>query len=214
MTVCLVHGNPETAAVWNRLAPLLDRGPVAYVCPHRVSAPLCPHGSQPGGGVPPLAGHRVRALQRPVHLVGHDWGGAHVMNVVMTRPELVRSWVCDVIGLFDQDYQWHDRVKVWATPGAGEDAVAELIDPPVSERAAALVDRGMHEDVALPVAEGQNAAMGDCILRLYRDAVQPTMARLGRNLERAAARPGLSILAGDDRSTPTSSVATGRPRRC
>ena len=124
------------------------------------------------------------------------------MNVVMTRPELVRSWVCDVIGLFDQDYQWHDRVKVWATPGAGEDAVAELIDPSVSERAAALVDRGMHEDVALPVAEGQNAAMGDCILRLYRDAVQPTMARLGRNLERAAARPGLSILAGDDHYAP------------
>ncbi|MDT5143866.1 MAG: hypothetical protein QOI79_3229, partial [Mycobacterium sp.] len=28
MTVCLVHGNPETAAVWDRLAPLLDRGPV------------------------------------------------------------------------------------------------------------------------------------------------------------------------------------------
>ena len=71
------------------------------------------------------------------------------------------SWVCDVIGLFDQDYQWHDGVKVWATPGAGEDAVAGLIGPPVSDRAAALVDRGMHEDVALPVAEGQNAAMGE-----------------------------------------------------
>ena len=39
--------------------------------------------------------------------------------------------------------------------------------------------------------EGQNAAMGECILRLYRDAAQPAMAELGRNLERAAARPGL-----------------------
>jgi pimeloyl-ACP methyl ester carboxylesterase len=118
----------------------------------------------------------------PVHLVGHDWGGAHVVNVVMTRPELVRSWVCDVIGLFDQDYQWHDRVQVWATPGAGEDAIAAMIDPPVAERAAAMVKKGMHEDVAFGVAEGQNAAMG----------------RLGRNLERAAARPGLSIMASDD----------------
>jgi hypothetical protein len=120
------------------------------------------------------------------------------MNVVMTRPELVRSWVCDVIGLFDQDYQWHDLGQVWATPGAGEDAIAAMIDPPVTERAAALVKKGVHEDVALPVAEGQNAAMGDCILRLYRDAAQPAMARLGRNLERAAARPGLSIMASED----------------
>jgi hypothetical protein len=48
-----------------------------------------------------------------------------------------------------------------------------MIDPPVTERAAALVKKGMHEDVALPVAEGQNVAMGECIIRLYRDAAQP-----------------------------------------
>jgi multidrug efflux pump subunit AcrA (membrane-fusion protein) len=73
-----------------------------------------------------------------------------------------------------------------------------MIDPPVTERAAALVKKGMDDDVALPVAEGQSVAMGEPILRLYRDAAQPAMARLGRNLERAAARPGLSIMAGDD----------------
>jgi pimeloyl-ACP methyl ester carboxylesterase len=140
----------------------------------------------------------LERFEQPVDLVGHDWGGAHVMNVAMTRPELVCSWVCDVIGLFDQDYQWHDLGRVWATPGVGEDAIAAMIDPSVTERAAALVKKGMHEDVTLRVAEGQNAAMGECILRLYRDAAQPAMARLGRNLERAAARPGLSIMATED----------------
>jgi hypothetical protein len=87
---------------------------------------------------------------------------------------------------------------VWATPGAGEDAIAAMIDPPVTERAAAMVKKGMHADVALNVAEGQNATMGECILRLYRDAAQPAMALLGRDLERAAARPGLSIMASED----------------
>jgi pimeloyl-ACP methyl ester carboxylesterase len=140
----------------------------------------------------------LESFERPVDLVGHDWGGAHAVNVAMTRPELLRSWVSDVVGLFDQDYRWHDLGQVWATPGIGEDAVAAMIDPPVTERTAALVKRGMHEDVALPVAEGQNAAMGECILRLYRDAAQPAMAELGRNLERAAARPGLSIIAAED----------------
>jgi hypothetical protein len=43
-------------------------------------------------------------------------------------PELLRSWVCDVIGLFDQDYRRHDRAQVWAA---------------VTERAAALVHRAI-----------------------------------------------------------------------
>ncbi len=207
VTVCLVHGNPETAAVWNRLAPLLDRGPVVRLSPPGFGAPVPPRFT---ATVEEYRRWLVTELERfgqPVHLVGHDWGGAHVVNVAMTRPELVRSWVCDVIGLFDEDYRWHDGVQVWATPGAGEEAVAAMIDPPVTERAAALVKKGMHQDVALPVAEGQNAAMGECILRLYRDAAQPAMAKLGRNLERAAARPGLSIIATED------SYATDEQRR-
>ena len=111
-----------------------------------------------------------------------------------------------------------DQGRANANPGgwgAGEEAIAAMIDPPATERAAALVKRGMHQDVALPVAEGQNAAMGECILRLYRDAAQPAMAELGRNLERAAARPGLSIIAteghlvGTDEQRRRASVRAG-----
>ena len=90
-----------------------------------------------------------------------------------------------------------------------------MIDPPVTERAAALV-KGMHDDVALPVAEGQSVAMGECILRLYRDAAQPAMARLSRNLERAAARPALSIMADEDHLAGTDEQrrrASARRRR-
>ena len=32
-------------------------------------------------------------------LVGHDWGGVHVVNVAMSRPDLLRSWCTDVIGI-------------------------------------------------------------------------------------------------------------------
>ena len=198
VTVCLVHGNPETAAAWNRMAPLLDRGPVVRLSPPGFGAPVHPGFRATVQEYRRWLVAELESFEQPVDLVGHDWGGAHVVNVAMTRPDLVRSWVCDVIGLFDQDYRWHDLGQVWATPGAGEDAIAAMIDPPVSERAAALVKKGMHDDVALPVAEGQNAAMGECILRLYRDAAQPAMARLGRNLEQAAARPGLSIMATED----------------
>ena len=120
VTVCLVHGNPETAAVWDRLAPLLDRGPIVRLSPPGFGAPV------PPGFTATVEEYRrwlvteLKRFERPVDLVGHDWGGAHVMNVVMTRPELVRSWVCDVIGLFDQDDQWHDLGQVWATPRDAE----------------------------------------------------------------------------------------------
>jgi hypothetical protein len=47
---------------------------------------------------------------------------------------------------------------------------------------------------------------GRCILALYRSAAQPTMARLGEQLSKAAARPGLVII-------PTEDGYTGGERR-
>jgi hypothetical protein len=40
--------------------------------------------------------------------------------------------------------------------------------------------------------------MGRAILLLYRSARQPAIAEAGRDLEKAAARPGLSLLATED----------------
>jgi pimeloyl-ACP methyl ester carboxylesterase len=65
-------------------------------------------------------------LGSPVDLVGHDWGGAHAVTVAMARPDLLRSWCTDVIGVFRPDYVWHDFAQVWQTPQAGEDLVAAL----------------------------------------------------------------------------------------
>ena len=137
MTVCLVHGNPETAAVWDRVAPLLDHEPLLRLSPPGFGAPV------PAGFGATMEEYRrwliteLERIDQPLHLVGHDWGGAHVVNVAMTRPDLLHSWVCDVIGLFDEDYQWHELARVWATPGAGEDAVAAMLNPSAAERAAA-----------------------------------------------------------------------------
>lgn len=68
----------------------------------------------------------------------------------------------------------------------------------VGERTATLVERGMSEPVAEQVAKGQGEAMGQAALALYASAAQPVMAELGRNLEGAAKRPGLVLLATED----------------
>jgi len=134
----------------------------------------------------------------PVDLVGHDWGGAHVVNVVMHRPELVRSWASDVVGLFDPEYVWHDLAQVWQTRGEGEQLVDDLLAGTDQERAERMVPFGIPLEIATAMAPHQGPEMGRAILSLYRSARQPAMAEAGRALENASARPGLSLLATED----------------
>ncbi len=141
---------------------------------------------------------QLEALDQPIDLVGHDWGGGHVVNVVMHRPELVRSWVSDAVGLFDANYVWHDLAQVWQTPGEGEQLVDTMLGGTIEDRAGQLTALGIPLDIATSIAGAQGPEMGRAILSLYRSARQPALAEAGRALENAAARPGLSLLATDD----------------
>jgi pimeloyl-ACP methyl ester carboxylesterase len=198
MTVVLVHGNPETDAVWDPLVELLDRDDVVRLSPPGFGAPL------PDGWPATYLDYRdwlereLTRFARPVNLVGHDWGGGHVVNLVMHRPELVRSWVSDVVGLFDPDYVWHDLAQVWQTPGDGEKLVDDMMGASLEEQAQRLMGLGLTPEVATKMASGAGAEMGRAILLLYRSARQPAIAQAGRDLEKAAARPGLSVLATED----------------
>jgi pimeloyl-ACP methyl ester carboxylesterase len=198
VTVVLVHGNPETAAVWDRLVDALGRGDVVRLSPPGFGAPL------PGGFPATFLAYRdwlVDELQRidqPVDLVGHDWGGGHVINAVMHKPELVRSWASDVVGLFDQDYVWHDMAQLFQTPEVGEQTVEMMVAGSVEDRAQQLAAFGIPADVATAFAAAQGPDMAKAILAVYRSARQPALAQAGRALENASARPGLSILATED----------------
>ena len=196
MTAVLVHGNPETPAIWGPLVERLERDDV-------VTPQL------PGFGVPAPAGFgatkeeytawlvgELEAIGEPVDLVGHDWGGGFVLRVACTRPDLIRSWVSDVAGLLHPDYVWHDFAQLWQSD-AGEQWVTDTVDQPVEDRAALLEAVGVVGGVATELANAMDAEMGHCILALYRSAVQPAMAEWGRDAESASARPGL-VLAGTD----------------
>ncbi len=201
MTVVLVHGNPETDAVWD---PLVQRlGALGHDTPVRLSPPGFGAPVPEGFGAT-VAEYRdwlvaeLEAIGEPVHLVGHDWGGGHVLNVATTRPDLVVSWCSDMVGVFDPEYVWHDLARVWQAPGEGERAVAAIAAAPAAARAGRFIEGGMSAEVAARVAAAFDDAMGACILRLFRSGAQPAMARFGAGIEAAAARPGLAIVAGDD----------------
>jgi pimeloyl-ACP methyl ester carboxylesterase len=200
-TKVFVHGVPETADIWN---PLLDElAALGHTDVVRLSPPA--FGAPAAAEFEPTIRNykhwlidELSRFETPVDLVGHDFGGAHTVNVAMARPDLLHSWVSDVIGVFEPDYVWHSLAQIWQKPGDGERAIGELIGAPLAARAANLVAMGVPEPTASAVAAGQDDEMGRAILSLYRSAAQAALVELGRNLSAAAARPGLAVIVPDD----------------
>jgi pimeloyl-ACP methyl ester carboxylesterase len=161
MTVVLVQRNPETEAIWGPLVDALGRDDVVRLSPPGFGAPL------PDDFPATYLAYRdwlegeLASFAEPVDIVGHDWGGGHVVNVVMHRPELVRSWASDAVGLFDPEYVWHDLAQVWQTM-----------------------------DIATSIAAAQGPEMGRAILLLYRSAAQPAMTEAGHGIGKCRGSTG------------------------
>jgi pimeloyl-ACP methyl ester carboxylesterase len=165
MTVVLVHGNPETDAIWGPLVAALGRDDVVRLSPPGFGAPLPADFPMTYLAYRDWLEAELERFDTPVDLVGHDWGGGHVINLVMHRPELVRSWASDVLGVLHPDYVWHDMAQVWQTPQAGEEVVDAMIGGSVDERVAQLTMLGIPEAVPLsrPAGDGRGGAVaGQC----------------------------------------------------
>ncbi|MGH1504966.1 MAG: alpha/beta fold hydrolase [Acidimicrobiales bacterium] len=204
MTVVFVHGNPETAAIWNELLDALRAAGVEReliaLSPPGFGAPV------PEGFDPVAPSYRewltaeleaIVATAGAVDLVGHDWGGGHVVPVALDRQDLIRSWCVDVLGLFHPDYVWHDMAQVWRTPGDGEENIAGMMGTPTADLAMLYESLGMPPAVAADVAAGAGDEMGRCILSLYRSAEPAYLAEIGARLGDNT-RPALAVCAEND----------------
>ncbi|MDG1839380.1 MAG: alpha/beta hydrolase [Dehalococcoidia bacterium] len=198
MTLVLVHGNPETAAIWNDLIPLLDDDDVQAVSPPGFGSPLPDNFDATSDAYVEWLAAELSHFNSPVDLLGHDWGGGHVVRLACERPDLIRSWASDILGVFTPEYVWHDRAQVWQTPGAGEEAVAAMVSADPTDTSTRYQSLGMSADIANQVANGVNADMARAILSLYRSAAQPIVGNLFPTLANASARPGLAIIATAD----------------
>jgi pimeloyl-ACP methyl ester carboxylesterase len=207
MTVVLVHGNPETAAIWDDLREQLGRDDVIALSPPGFGAPVLDGFGGTSDDYAAWLATEVARLPGPIDLVGHDWGGGHVMRLVIAQPELVRSWAMDIAGCFDPEYVWHERAQVWQTPGAGETAIEKQLSIPKAQLSDGYQRAGMSAAAAHSCAEAYTPDMARCILALYRSAAQPRMAQWGEQLDRARARPGLVIIPTEDHYTGGATLA-------
>ncbi len=201
MAVVLVHGNLESPGVWDLLVPHLSGHPIIRLSPPGYGSPLPVDFSATPLEFRDWLIDQLETIvvdKGPVDLLGHDWGGIHVVNVAMARPDLLRSWVSDTIGMLDPDYEWHQLANIWQEPGACEAWVQDMLDKGVDGRASWFSERAVDPRIAKSLASGFNQTMGDTMLRLYRAAIQPNLAQLGAGLEKASSRPGLAVMAAAD----------------
>jgi pimeloyl-ACP methyl ester carboxylesterase len=196
MTAVLVHGVPETPALWDHLIGHLSRTDIV--------TPALPGFTtdRPKGFGATMDDYaawliaELEAIGEPVDLVGHDWGGGFTVRVVSLRPDLVRSWVTDAAGLADINFEWHSFAKIWQTPDEGEAFWQGMLAAPPSDRAAGLVGGGMPQADALVAAEALNPSMASCILDLYRSATKVQDAWGGDFVD--IPKPGMVIVPSDD----------------
>ena len=198
MPAVLVHGHPETPAVWSPLVALLERSDIVCL-------------NLPGYGVGAPVGFEatkdaytdwligeLESIGEPVDLVGHDWGGGFVIRVACLRPDLIRSWASDIAGVLHPDYVWHDGAQIWQTPTAGEQFYEAMISTPKADLIARYVSIGINAETAESFAGIVGPEMSRCALALYRSAAQPAMTKWGADANLAQARPGLVIIAEED----------------
>ncbi|MEU6713613.1 alpha/beta hydrolase [Nonomuraea sp. NPDC046802] len=195
-TVVLLHGVPETPAIWDPLRAALSRPDVRALRLPGFGGPR-PSGftSTKEEYVRWLAGE-LESIPGEVDLVGHDWGGGFVVRLVSTRPDLVRTWATDAAAIAHPDFVWHDLARLWQTPGAGEEFFERRHTTPMERQTEGLTAAGVPYEQAAAMMASVDAVMAESILALYRSAVDvaaewsPAFADIPK--------PGLVLLPSQD----------------
>lgn len=198
MPAVLVHGVPETPAVWHRLVGALARPDVVTL---QLPGFCC---ARPDGFDATkeayvdwlVAEVREAAADGPVDLVGHDWGGGLVVRLVSLHPDLVRSWVTDCPGIAASSFEWHGYARIWQTPGDGEAFFERQLAARPEDMATVYSAMGVPADDARRLATWTDELMADSILRLYRSAVNVGSEWAPDFVDVPA--PGLAVIPSDD----------------
>jgi pimeloyl-ACP methyl ester carboxylesterase len=172
MPAVLVHGNPDTGLLWERVQQHLgdQHEVIALDLPGFASPAPDGFSASKEAYADWIIEQIESAAERggPVDLVGHDWGSLLVQRIASIRPELLHSVAAGGAAV-DVDYPWHEIAQVWQTPGEGERYMEEELTEEVS--VPYLIEHGVPEKYAKRnswLVPGNK----DCILRLYRSAVK------------------------------------------
>jgi len=122
--VLFVHGNPDSADIWDDVIAELKN---QYRC-IAIDLPGFARSEAPDDfdysleGMARFMDALVNALglSGPIDLVAHDFGGAFAMAWAITHPTTVRRIVVINHSAFVMGFRWHWRANLWRTPFLGE----------------------------------------------------------------------------------------------
>ena len=172
MACVLIHGVPDTPAMWEPLKEQLA------LPAEQVIAPALPGFASPAPkgfdcSKEAYIGWLIEILEinaeknGPVDLVGHDWGAILCLRAIHLRPDLIRSWaVTNAVIL--PGIGWHSLARIWQTPVKGELFMLYFNQKRLKK---VLLDSGMPNKIATAEVSHFNRHMKRAILRLYRSAV-------------------------------------------
>jgi haloacetate dehalogenase len=191
----LLHGVPETRAMWGPLAAELVRDRVV------IAPDLKGLGDSEARGpydvptlVRELAALALHEVDGQVDVVGHDWGGSLALAMALTRPDLVRRLV--VINApyrhIDFRHAWH--IPFFALPlvpealfaVGGRSLVGRMLD--YGWRAETALDPALREQYATAYADRARVA---AMLGYYRASVRTQVRRAGKHAVRRLRREGV-----------------------
>ena len=196
MPAVFIHGVPDTFRVWDPLRKHLSRQDVVALALPGFNAPLPENFIATKEEYANWIIRQLEEIGEPVDLVGHDWGCILTMRVASLRPDLIRSWAAGS-GPVSAKYEWHPLAKIWQTPGEGEKWFKELNPSAVADF---MAKAGLPVEHAREAVSHIDQTMGDCILRLYRSALevgkqwQPDLAKVRT--------PGLAFWGSGDTACP------------
>jgi pimeloyl-ACP methyl ester carboxylesterase len=194
--IVLVHGVPETGAIWDGVRARLPEDAVALWLPGFGCARPEGFGATMDDYAAWLVGE-LESFDEPVDLIGHDWGALLTFRIATAHGRLIRSWVADVGGALHPDYVWHDVARIWQAPGDGEALIDQMASSDPAEVAPIYEGYGVPADEARRLASWMDETMGGCILPLYRSAV-PNPAAHWMEVWGATTAPGLVLAPSEE----------------
>ena len=172
--VLLLHGNPDSADLWDDVIARLQG---RYRC-LAIDLPAFGRSRAPRGfdcsfenlgrfvdGVVEEIG-----IAEPLILVAHDFGGAFAMAWAAMHPQRVRRIVAINHPFFVSDYRWHFWAKVWRTPVLGELSTLTIDRWPVFYWSLRMGSKKLTEQKIRHAHSYVTPELKRMILRLYRAA--------------------------------------------
>ena len=198
--VLFLHGNPDSADTWHEVIARLE--------PHfrciAIDLPGFARSKAPAGfdcSIDNLGRFIASlleslAIDAPVNLVSHDFGGAFAMAFACAHPQKVRRIVTINHPFFVADYRWHAWARIWRAPVIGELSMLAM-SWPVFYWSVKRGSRKLGHEQISKMYSYLTPETKRMVLRLYRAAGTAVFAQWERRMLAATAKIPALVLWGE-----------------